>query len=350
MLPVGRPHRRTFRPLPDNNSTTTVRRLIVREESWDVGGGFSITRSRRWAADVLMVEIYQDGLCGRGEAVPYRRRSERLRTVAAHIEKLRDRIQTASFTRNTLQGALPPGAARNALDCALWDLEAKRKGIPVWKLAGLPEPKPLVTAYTISLDKPAAMAAVAAEQRDRALLKLKLGGPDDLERVRAVRQAAPDAEIIVDALESWTPVMLSEYGGALHDLGVRLVEQPLPAGQDAALDTAGRAVALCADESVNDLRDLAAAARRYDYVNIKLDKAGGLTEAISMVHAAQQHGVAVLLGCMIGTSLAIAPAFLLGSLATIVDLDGPLLLSADREPSIQYDSDGTMHPPPPLWG
>ena len=327
------------------------RRLIVREESWDTGGSFRISRSRRWAAEILMVEIHQDGVRGRGEAVPYRRRGEKLETVAAEIEKLRPAIETGGMTRQMLQRALPPGAARNALDCAFWDLEARRHGMPVWRLAGLPEPRPVVTAFTITLDKPPVMAAQAAENRQRPLLKVKLGGPDDIERVREVRSAAPDSELIVDANEAWTPVNYAEYGPALARMGVRLVEQPLPAGQEAAMISAGRSVPVCADESVHDLKDLPAAMANFDFVNIKLDKAGGLTEALAMVQMAQDNGTGIQLGCMVGTSLGMAPAFLLAPYATIVDLDGPLLLSDDRQPSIQYDDDGTMHPPPPeLWG
>ena len=326
------------------------RRLIVREESWDVGGGFSITRSRKWAVQTLMVEIHQDGLRGRGEGVPYRRLGETSESVAAQIEGLRDDIEEGTLTRARLQTTLGAGAARNALDCALWDLEAKRRQIPVWQLAGLPEPKPATTAFSVNLDKPAAMAAVAAENSNRSLLKLNLGGPDDLARVRAVRAVAPDSEIIVDANESWTPVMYAEYSGELARLGVRLVEQPLPAGQDAALDTVGRAVPLCADESVHDSQDLPATARRYEYVNIKLDKAGGLTEAIRMVQFAQDRGIGIMVGCMIGTSLGMAPAFLLPAFASVVDLESPLQLTSDRVPAITY-TDGLMHPPPPeLWG
>lgn len=326
-----------------------TRRLIVREESWDIGGSFSITRARKWAAEVLMVEIHQDGIRGRGEGVPYRRLGEKLESVGAQIEGMRKQIE-GGMTRAQLQSELGPGAARNALDCALWDLEAKRRQVPVWQLAGLPEPKPLVTAYTIALDKPAAMAAVAAEHARRPLLKLNLGGPDDLARIRAVRAEAPEAELIVDANESWTPVMYAEYAAELARLSVRLVEQPLPVGQDAALDTVGRVVPVCADESVHDTKDLSTIGRRYDYVNIKLDKTGGLTEAIRMVQYAQERGIAVMMGCMIGTSLGMAPAFLLGAYATVVDLDAPLLLSHDRTPSINY-ADGVMYPPAPeLWG
>ena len=327
------------------------RRLIVREEIWDIGGGFSISRTRRWAAEVLMVEIHEGGLRGRGEGVPHRRYGERLDSAAKQIEGVRDLVESGSLTRIGLQTLLGPGAARNALDCALWDLEAKRQGVPVWKLAGLPEPKPLVTAFTITLDKPAAMAAVARAHRERPLLKLKLGGPDDLERVRAVRASAPDADIIVDANEAWTPVTYSEYATELARMGVKLVEQPLPASQDRALESLGRAVPLCADESVHDSSELNAASRLYDYINVKLDKAGGLTEAIKLANAARQKGVSIMMGCMIGTSLGMAPAFLLGAYARLVDLDGPLLLAKDREPGIEYSAGFVMQPPPPeLWG
>ena len=326
-----------------------TRRLIVREESWDIGGSFSITRARKWAAEVMMVEIHQDGIRGRGEGVPYSRLGEKLESVGAKIEGMRKQIE-GGMTRAQLQAELGPGGARNALDCALWDLEAKRRQVPVWQLAGLPEPKPLVTAYTIALDKPAAMAAVAAEHAGRPLLKLNLGGPDDLARIRAVRAEAPEAELIVDANESWTPVMYAEYAAELARLSVRLVEQPVPVGQDAALDTVGRVVPVCADESVHDTQDLSTIGRRYDYINIKLDKTGRLTEAIRMVQYAQEQGIAVMMGCMIGTSLGMAPAFLLGAYATVVDLDAPLLLSHDRTPSINY-ADGVMYPPTPeLWG
>ncbi|MBT3396531.1 MAG: dipeptide epimerase [Alphaproteobacteria bacterium] len=326
------------------------RRLIVREEIWDIGGGFSMSRSRKWAAEVLMVEIHEGGLRGRGEGVPNRRQGEKLEDVAAQIAKVRDLVESGSLNRAGLQTLLPPGAARNALDCAYWDLESKLKDVPVWKLASLPEPKPLITAFTITLDKPAAMAAVAREHRHRPLLKLKLGGPDDLERVREVRAAAPEAKLIVDVNEAWTPVTYSEHATELARMGVKLLEQPLPAGQDAALASLGRSVPLCADESLHDSSDLAAVAKLYDFVNIKLDKAGGLTEAAKIADAARDRGISIMIGCMVGTSLGMAPAFLLGAYAQIVDLDGPLLLAEDRPGGIQYDG-GIMQPPTSeFWG
>jgi L-alanine-DL-glutamate epimerase-like enolase superfamily enzyme len=326
------------------------RRLIVHKEIWDIGGGFSISRSRKWAAEVLMVEIHEGGVRGRGEGVPNRRQGKNLGDVAAQIAKVRDLVESGSLNRVGLQTLLPPGAARNALDCAYWDLESKLKDVPVWKLAGLPEPKPLITAFTVTLDKPAAMASVARENKHRPLLKIKLGGSDDLERVRGVRAAAPEAKLIVDANEAWTPVTYSEHASELARMGVKLLEQPLPAGQDAVLASLERSVPLCADESLHDSSDLAAVAKLYDFVNIKLDKAGGLTEATKIADAARDRGISIMIGCMVGTSLGMAPAFLLGAYAQIVDLDGPLLLAEDRPGGIQYDG-GIMQPPPSdFWG
>ena len=326
------------------------RRLIVHEEEWPIEGAFTISRNSKTAAEVIVVEIHQDGQRGRGECVPYRRYGESRVATAGQIERIRDDVETGALSRARLQNILEPGAARNALDCALWDLEAKLTGIPAWRLAGLTEPRPMTTAFTISLDAPDAMAEVAKENRHRPLLKLKLGGTDDIFRVRAVRQAAPDATLIVDANEAWTPLTFSEYGGELAELGVKLVEQPVPAGTDSVLDGLGRAVPVCADESIHDTASLADVARRYDFINIKLDKTGGLTEALRLVDAAKTAGIGIMLGCMVGTSLGMAPATLLGSAAQFVDLDGPLLLAEDRDPGIRY-VDSTMHPPPPeLWG
>ena len=326
------------------------RRMILREEMWHIEGAFAISRGRRSVAEVVTIELHQAEKRGRGECVPYRRYGETRESAVAAIESLRRPIEDGTLTRENLQTLLPAGAARNAVDCALWDLEAKLREIPVWKLAGLPEPGPITTAFTVSLGTPEEMGASAATNAARPLLKLKLGGENDIARVRAVREAAPKSTIIVDANEAWTPVMVAEYGGELSKLGVKLVEQPLPAGSDGVLDGLGRAVPVCADESVHDTATLAEVARRYDFVNVKLDKTGGLTEAIRMVMAAKQIGVGIMIGCMLGTSLGMAPASLLGSLAAYVDLDGPLLLKEDRDPGILYEG-STMHPPPPeLWG
>ena len=326
------------------------RRVILREEVWAISGAFAISRGRRTAAKVVMIEIHENGARGRGECVPYRRYGETLEGTVAQLEELRPVIENGTLTRESLQHRLPPGATRNALDCALWDLEAKLADRPVWKLAGLPEPKPLLTAYTISLDEPQVMAEQAAENRSKSLLKLKLGGADDIARVRAVRDAVPEATIIVDANEAWTPVMYAEYGAELARLGVRLVEQPLPADSDHLLDGLGRSVPVCADESCHGVDTLGQVARRYDFINIKLDKTGGLTEALKLAAAAHQAGVGIMVGCMVGTSLGMAPAFFLAGLAQIVDLDGPLLLADDRVPGIDYQESQMQPPPPELWG
>jgi len=242
------------------------------------------------------------------------------------------------------------GAARNALDVALWDLEAKRSGSSVWALAGIAEPHPVVTAYTLSVDTPERMAAAAREEAHRPLLKLKLTGAGDLERVRAVRAGAPQATLIVDANEAWTLDHLRDYAPALAALGVALIEQPLPAGQDAALAGLPRPVPLCADESCHTSADLAALAGRYDYVNIKLDKTGGLTEGLRLLHAARAQGFKIMVGCMIGSSLAMAPAMLLAQDAEFVDLDAPLLLARDRQPGLRYEGSTVYPPKPNLWG
>jgi L-Ala-D/L-Glu epimerase len=328
----------------------TDRRMIVREEAWNIEGGFNISRGRRTVAEVVTVEIHEDGIRGRGECVPYKRYGESKESTAAEIERLRLPIESGSLDREALQSVIGPGAARNALDCAMWDLESKVTNTPVWQLAGLPEPRPFVTAYTISLGTPKEMGASAAKNAERPLLKLKLGGENDIARVRAVRENAPAATIIVDANEAWTPVMVSEYGGELAKLGVKLVEQPLPAGSDSVLDGLGRAVPVCADESFHDHASIGEVANRYDFINVKLDKTGGLTEAIRVVSAAKQIGLGVFVGCMVGTSLGMAPAALLGPLAAYVDLDGPLLLSEDREFGFEFDNSLMKPASRELWG
>ena len=328
----------------------TERRMIVREESWSIEGGFNISRGRRSVAEVITVEIHQDGVRGRGECVPYRRYGETRENTSAEIERLRLPIENGSLDRMALQSLIGPGAARNALDCALWDLEAKLTDTPVWQLAGLPEPRPFVTAYTISLGTPKEMGASAKKHAARPLLKLKLGGENDIARVRAVRENAPAATIIVDANEAWTPVMVSEYGGELAKLRVKLLEQPLPAGSDSVLDGLGRAIPVCADESFHDHNSIREVARRYDFVNVKLDKTGGLTEAINVISEAKLIGLGIFVGCMVGTSLGMAPAALLGPLAAYVDLDGPLLLSEDRENGFVFENSLMRPASRDLWG
>jgi L-alanine-DL-glutamate epimerase-like enolase superfamily enzyme len=320
-------------------------RLTVTPESFPLARAFTISRGSRTEAKVLTVTVEDEGHIGRGECVPYARYGETLDSVTAQVAAL-----PAAFDRAALQTLLPPGAARNAVDCALWDLEAKQSGRRVWQLAGLPEPGPEVTAYTLSLDSPEAMRAQAAEHAARPLLKVKLGGDGDLARIEAVRAGAPHARIVVDANEGWTPDAYATLAPALVRLGVAMVEQPLPAGDDAALADMPRPLRVCADESCHDRASLPALAGRYDTVNIKLDKTGGLTEALALRDAARAAGFGVMVGCMVGSSLAMAPAVLVAQGAEVVDLDGPLLLARDRDHPLRYDHRGVHPPAPELWG
>jgi L-alanine-DL-glutamate epimerase-like enolase superfamily enzyme len=281
--------------------------------------------------------------------VPYARYGETVEGVTTAVESLRGEVE-GGLDRRRLQDLLPAGAARNALDCAFWDLEAKRAGKRVWELAGLPAPGPVTTAYTLSLDTPEKMGAAAAENAQRPLLKLKLAGPEDLERVEAVRAGAPDARLVVDANEGWSPADYAKLGPELARLGVALVEQPLPADADAPLADLPRHVPLCADESCHDRGSLPHLMGRYDTINVKLDKTGGLTEALALVEAAEAAGFGVMVGCMLASSLAMAPAVLPAQRAQVVDLDGPLLLAEDRDPPLEIDG-STIHPPAAdLWG
>ena len=323
-------------------------RLTVKRETFPLKGVFRISRGARTEAEVIVAEIETDGVTGRGECVPYKRYGETMDEVAAAIESVAG--QADGLTRNRLQSLMPPGAARNAVDCALWDQEAKRAGKPVWELAGLPAPKPLTTAYTLSLDTAEAMAASAKANAHMPLLKLKLTGEGDLERVRAIRENAPKARLIVDANEAWSIDHLKRYGQAFADLGVEMIEQPLPAGQDAELDGVECPVLHGADESCHDRKSLAQLKGRYRVINIKLDKTGGLTEALALEREARAMGFDIMVGCMVGTSLAMAPATLVAQSARFVDVDGPLLMAKDREPGLRYDG-ATVHPPEPaLWG
>jgi L-alanine-DL-glutamate epimerase-like enolase superfamily enzyme len=323
--------------------------LTLREEAWPIAGAFVIARGAKTEARVVVAELADGAHRGRGEAVPYARYGETVAAVLAQMEAVRRQIE-AGAGRAALQVLLPPGAARNALDCALWDLDAKRAGLRAWDLAGLPAPDPVVTAYTVSLDEPAAMAEAARKLSHRPLLKLKVGGAHDLERVAAVRAAAPHAGLIVDANEALSFESLTRLAPALADLGVSLIEQPLPAGSDAALAGYDGPVRLCADESLHSRAELAACARRYGAVNIKLDKAGGLTEALALAAEARALGLQIMVGCMVATSLSIAPALLLAQSAAVVDLDGALLLARDREPGLAYDGAAILPPAPELWG
>ena len=306
---------------------------------------FTISRGSRTEAQVLTVQLSEGGHQGRGECVPYARYGETLESVTAQIEGLPDRM-----SREALVDLLPAGAARNAVDCALWDLEAKRAGKRVWQLAGLPEPGPEITAYTLSLDTPEAMRAQAAKNAWRPLLKIKLGTPDDMPRLEAVRAGAPASAIIVDANEGWSAEVYADLAPHLLRLGVQLVEQPLPAGADDALAGLERPVPVCADESCHDRSSLAGLKGKYDVINIKLDKTGGLSEALALRREGLALGFGVMVGCMVGSSLAMAPATLVAQGARIVDLDGPLLLARDRDVPLLYDEKGVHPPEAALWG
>jgi L-Ala-D/L-Glu epimerase len=324
--------------------------LFVRIERWPLERAFAISRGAKTEAIVVVAEVDKSGARGRGEGVPYARYGETPEGVVAAIEALRPALRDG-MDRTALQAALPAGAARNALDCALWDFEAKRTGRRAYELAALPPPKPLVTAFTISLGDPETMAHAAAQASVRPLLKVKLGGAgDDVARIAAVRRAAPKAELIVDANEGWAADNLEKNLAACAEAGVTLVEQPLPQAQDAGLAQIARTIAICADESVHDRASLEALAGKYDAINVKLDKTGGLTEAIALIGEAERRGFGVMVGCMVATSLAMAPAMLAAQRARVVDLDGPLLLAKDRPHGLRFDGSLAYPPEPALWG
>jgi L-alanine-DL-glutamate epimerase-like enolase superfamily enzyme len=324
--------------------------LSVRIERWPLAGAFTISRGSKTEAVVVVAELSDGTHRGRGESVPYARYGETADGIVAAIEAVRPALQQG-LDRPALQQAMRSGAARNALDCAYWDVNAKAAGRRAHELAGLGPPAPLITAYTISLGTPAAMAEAAERAALRPLLKVKLGGgDDDRTRIAAVRRAAPRAEIIVDVNEGWRADDLARNLAACADAGVTLVEQPLPEGGDEALARIKRTIPVCADESVHDRASLDALAGKYDAINVKLDKAGGLTEALALAGAAEQRGLAVMVGCMVATSLAMAPAMLVAQRARVVDLDGPLLLAKDRPEGLRYDGSLVYPPEPALWG
>ncbi len=314
-------------------------------ETFPLARTFTISRGSKTEARVITVTITRHGITGRGESVPYARYGETPETVLAQVATLPE-----GLTRAALQDTLPPGAARNAVDCALWDWEAKSAGTRVWHLAGLPTPKPRITAFTLSLDSAQAMRAQALENAHRPVLKIKLGTPDDMPRLEAVRAGAPKSTIIIDANEGWTPEIYTDLAPHLHRLGVALVEQPLPAGSDDLLAEIPHPIPICADESAHDRHSLAALRGKYDMVNLKLDKTGGLTEALLMVQEARAANLPLMVGCMVGTSLAMAPAILPAQQATFTDLDGPLLLARDRDHALRYDAEGVHPPEAALWG
>ncbi|MBN9024264.1 MAG: dipeptide epimerase [Rhizobiales bacterium] len=318
-------------------------------ESWPIAGSFVISRGARTEAHVVVVTLGDGQATGRGECVPYARYGETIDGVVGSIRTALDGF-SAPPDREALRAAMPPGAARNAVDCALWDLEAKTSGVPVAARLGLTAPRALVTAYTLSLGTPDSMEEAARIAAHRPLLKVKLGGDGDRERIAAVRRGAPESRIIVDANEAWSPENFDANMGACVAAGVELIEQPLPAGGDELLRHADRPVPVCADESLHVADDLGRLAGSYDAINIKLDKTGGLTEALHLRAAAETHGFALMVGCMVGTSLAMAPAVLLAQDAAFVDLDGPLLLARDRSPGLVYEGSLVSPPAPALWG
>jgi L-Ala-D/L-Glu epimerase len=323
--------------------------VSVRQEAWPIAGAFTIARGSKTTADVIVVTLKRGGHQGWGEAVPYGRYGE---TVAQCMTALAARAATiAGLTSpQEIAGLDLPFAARNALDCALWDLQCKESGEPAWLRAGLPELLPVTTAFTISLDTPEAMAKKAAAAKDMPLLKIKLGRDGDQERLEAVRGAAPQARLIIDANEGWRSGNLETMLALCAAHGVALVEQPLPAGDDELLRSMQRPVPVCADESAHGVESLTALRGKYDAINIKLDKTGGLTPALALASSAQQMDFKIMVGCMLATSLAMAPAFLLAHFADWTDLDGPLLLVRDREPAITYTGGVMLPPPRALWG
>ena len=324
-------------------------RLTVAVERFPIAGSFTISRGSRTEAVVVVATVEDGAFRGRGECVPYARYGETVESVTAALEEQAEWI-AGRGGRFDLAGRMRPGAARNALDCALWDLEAKRTGRPAYELADVAAPVPVTTAYTLSLGDPEAMEEAARRAAHRPLLKVKLGGGGDPERIAAVRRGAPESRLIVDANEAWTPETIRDNILACAAAGVALIEQPLPAGADGLLAEIDRTIPICADESLHDRAGLDALAERYDAINIKLDKAGGLTEALKLAQEARARGFEIMVGCMVGSSLAMAPAMLIAHHAAYVDLDGPLLLARDREPALRYEG-STVHPPlPELWG
>ncbi|MBX2805938.1 MAG: dipeptide epimerase [Hyphomicrobiales bacterium] len=323
--------------------------LTVSIDRFPIAGRFTISRGSKTQAVVVTATVSDGVHSGRGECVPYARYGETVDNVAGLIGAQTKRLSEGAG-RLEIASAMPAGAARNALDCALWDYEARASGKRVWELAEMAKPRPVTTCYTLSLGEAGAMEASARKAAHYPLLKVKLGGDGDAERIAAVRRGAPDARLVVDANEAWTQDNFKANVSACEAAGVELIEQPLPASDDAALETLGSPIPLCADESAHTSDGLDLLARRYQAVNIKLDKTGGLTEALTMAKAAGDRGLEIMVGCMLASSLAMAPATLITPYARWVDLDGPLLLAADRIPPLEYQ-DGKIRPPHrELWG
>ncbi len=322
--------------------------IEAREEIWPLKEVFRISRGSRTEAQVVVVTVSDGKHTGRGEGVPIKRYNQNIASVLAQIESVK---RVPNLDRHLAQKLLPTGAARNALDCALWDLEAKRSGKRTWELANLPIVDQVETSFTISLDSPEKMAASAKANSNQRILKLKLGGDAlDLQRVEAVREAAPMSRLLIDANESWSPEHYRKIIPALKGLGVELVEQPFPADADEVLESLDHPVPVCADESCHTTTDLPRLKNRYEVINVKLDKTGGLTEALRLCEQARESGFKLLIGCMVGTSLSMAPARLLASAAEWVDLDGPLLLARDCDHALPYENGRIGIPPRELWG
>ncbi|MBY8975405.1 dipeptide epimerase [Rhodobacteraceae bacterium NNCM2] len=320
--------------------------LDVERVVFPLAGAFTISRGTRTESVVVECRLTAGGVTGRGECFPYARYDETVESVMAQIRSISlDQLDRASLAR-----MLPAGAARNAVDCALWDLEAKQSGKRVWELAGLPEPGPELTVYTLGIDTPEAMREKAAANAHRPILKIKLGSAGDIDRLRAIREGAPDSRIVIDANEGWDAATYAEIAPVILDLGVEMVEQPLPASDDAALAGIARPLPVCADEACHDTATLPGLAGKYDMVNIKLDKTGGLTEALALRKAAIEAGYKVMVGCMVGSSLAMAPGVLVAQGVAVTDLDGPLLLAEDRPDGLRYDEAGVHPSTPALWG
>ncbi|MFA9200400.1 MAG: N-acetyl-D-Glu racemase DgcA [Cypionkella sp.] len=326
-----------------------ARTLRARHDRFALSRPFRISRGVRTAAEVVTVELAEEGAVGRGEGVPYPRYGESIAGALAQIETVRGAIE-AGATRAELITLLPPGAARNALDAALWDLEAKRAGRSVAELIGAPEPRPVATALTVVIDTPAEMARQAALIADAPLIKVKVDAADPVAAIRAVRAAAPAAALIVDPNESWDEALVRAAMPVLVECRVDVLEQPCPAEADAWLANYSRPVPVCADESLHTLAELDAVAARYDAINIKLDKTGGLTTALELAAAARERGLGLMSGCMVCSSLGIAPALHIARQADWADLDGPLWLAEDRAGGMTAEN-GMLHPPQQgFWG
>ena len=322
-------------------------KLIARAEQWPLAEVFTISRGSRTETELVAIELADGEAIGYGECMANPRYGETQEDVLATLAGL---DLANGLDRDSLQAMLPAGAARNALDCALWDLEAKRAGKRVWEMAGLTPPGSVTTAFTLGLATPEKMGASAKRHADKPLLKLKVTGEGDFERVAAVREGAPNARLIVDANEGWTAEVVEPLSYELKTLGVEMIEQPLPAAKDAVLADLSHPVPLCADESCHTRADLVQLKGRYEVVNIKLDKTGGFTEALKLKQEAHGMGFKVMVGCMVATSLAMAPAHLVGQGAAYVDIDGPLLLARDRQPGLFYESGRVGPPDAALWG